>query len=78
MKLKIHNLIYNWRHVIEICPDYERAGLNQFYPRISILIAGRELPFKVTFKTEADKKQTSEEALQTAQNILDKAIAEMA
>jgi len=77
MKLKIHNRIYNWDHVHEIYPDYEYAVVNQFYPQIYILTTGRELPFKFTFKTAADIKQTSEDALQAAQNILDKAITEM-
>jgi hypothetical protein len=76
MKLKIHNRIYNWRHIREIFPDtkYVEGG---FYPRIVIIFSnGNERFFN--FDLESYKKAEAKDALRAAQDILDKAIAEMA
>lgn len=75
MKLKIHTRFYNWNHIREIWAETKYID-EKHYPRIGIVFAnGNERFFN--FDRKEDEKETIQEALQSAQSILDKAIAEM-
>ena len=76
MKLKIHNRYYNWANIREIYPDTKYIE-GEFYPRIAIVFSnGEERLFNFDSKTY--KRAEIKDALQTAQDLLDKAMAEMA
>lgn len=75
MKLKIHTRFYNWNHIREIWAETKYVD-NKYCPRIGIIFAnGDERVFNFDLKSEM--KKSPEEALQSAQAILDKAISEM-
>ncbi len=75
MKLKIHNRYYNWANIRGIYPDTKYID-GEFYPRIGIVFSnGEERLFN--FDSEIHKKAEVKDALQAAQDLLDKAIAEM-
>lgn len=76
MKLKIHNRYYNWSNIREIYPS-ATWDEGSYYPEIIIVFANGEHR-SYALNTEEYKKGEFEEAYQVAQDILDKAIAEMA
>jgi hypothetical protein len=76
MKLKIHNRIYNWTNIREIYPS-TKWDEGSYYPQIVIVYSNGEHR-SVTFNMEEYKKTENKNALQTAQDLLDKAITEMA
>lgn len=76
MKLKIHNRTYNWNHIREIYPTTKwKEG--SYYPEIFIVYSNGEHR-SFAFDIEDYKKGEHQDALQSAKDILDKAIAEMA
>jgi hypothetical protein len=75
MKLKIHHRYYNWANIREIYPDTKYIE-GKFCPRIGIVFSnGEERLFN--FDSEMYKKTEVKDAYQAAQDLLDKAIAEM-
>lgn len=76
MKLKIHNRYYNWTNIREIYPS-AKWDESSYYPQIVIVYSNGEHR-SATFNMEEYKKTEDKDAIQAAQDLLDKAIAEMA